>query len=455
MWLIVPSSALASVPAPLGLNSDLKSPSLDTARSVWWNGKLRSPAESRRAFQKDRSLSLLNGMTLPTSRAEFGVALFISFLQDSLVSRSAWPESGREPATNGGSGPTSPASSAKSSPIASSSKTSPASCSIPIATLTDGSWKGSQKTLLGEWEPYSGTWPNSGSMRSGVVCERPTLELRTVASESSYWPTGTAHDAGGMRGNTMADHHHYPHDLAKAVDKWATPNPADSLWPTTSARDWKSGDSSETTQNRNARPLNEVAMNWGTPRVTTNNQTGNVRDDPKSRLEDQAFMWKTPHGQGNMDSSGKMGGSGGGEFAKQAQNWSTPRAEERLQHNSQDQGQALSAQVESFQSLLQDPTTQVGPSCWCGSLGCALLSHKRKLNAIFETILMGWPAWWLVSAPEPCGPWAMELWLSRQRWLLQNLCADAQMTKSVASKANLGERPVQPEAEPGPRVANT
>lgn len=32
-------------------------------------------------------------------------------------------------------------------------------------------------------------------------------------------------------------------------------------------------------------------------------------------------IWKTPHGMGGMDASGKHGGAGGGEFAKQANEW--------------------------------------------------------------------------------------------------------------------------------------
>lgn len=45
-------------------------------------------------------------------------------------------------------------------------------------------------------------------------------------------------------------------------------------------------------------------------------------------LCDQAEQahWKTPHGMGNLDASGKHGGSGGGEFAKQATKWTTPQA---------------------------------------------------------------------------------------------------------------------------------
>ena len=43
-------------------------------------------------------------------------------------------------------------------------------------------------------------------------------------------------------------------------------------------------------------------------------------------LQDQVSVWKTPHGMANLDVTGKRGGAGGGEFAKQANNWPTPDA---------------------------------------------------------------------------------------------------------------------------------
>jgi hypothetical protein len=36
--------------------------------------------------------------------------------------------------------------------------------------------------------------------------------------------------------------------------------------------------------------------------------------------------WKTPHGMGGLDATGKHGGAGGGEFAKQANGWMSPSA---------------------------------------------------------------------------------------------------------------------------------
>jgi hypothetical protein len=42
--------------------------------------------------------------------------------------------------------------------------------------------------------------------------------------------------------------------------------------------------------------------------------------------KDATAFWKTQHGMAGMDSTGKRGGPGGGEFAKQANNWPTPTA---------------------------------------------------------------------------------------------------------------------------------
>jgi len=49
-----------------------------------------------------------------------------------------------------------------------------------------------------------------------------------------------------------------------------------SLWPTPTTRDWKSGDASQTTLERNARPLNEVAKAalWSTPRASDGEKGG-------------------------------------------------------------------------------------------------------------------------------------------------------------------------------------
>lgn len=133
-------------------------------------------------------------------------------------------------------------------------------------------------------EPFSETWPPSGSMRNGRSWQRPPSALPTSASASSSTPgrllsTPVASDGGTDRGssagwglrdetrrllptprtsdtNGAGTHGDGGMDLRTAV----------SLLPTPAARDWKSGESNLI--GTNARPLNEVVVNLlPTPRA--------------------------------------------------------------------------------------------------------------------------------------------------------------------------------------------
>lgn len=82
------------------------------------------------------------------------------------------------------------------------------------------SWKTHQCSLLGDWEPYSETWPRSGTMRNGECWERQTLERRTKETGSGLLPTPLA-------SNTKA-HHMRGADKGKKREPrsyltWATP----------------------------------------------------------------------------------------------------------------------------------------------------------------------------------------------------------------------------------------
>ena len=57
------------------------------------------------------------------------------------------------------------------------------------------SWKTSRVSLLdGGWESYLETWPPSGMTRNGQAYRLPPLVPRTSVGESLLWPTPTARD---------------------------------------------------------------------------------------------------------------------------------------------------------------------------------------------------------------------------------------------------------------------
>ena len=108
------------------------------------------------------------------------------------------------------------------------------------------SWKTHQCSLLGDWEPFSETWPRWGMMQNGECWELMTPVPHIAENEFGFWPTPrcqmtrpVAIRAGRHRSN-----------LETFV--------AEKLLPTPTARDWRSGKASQETMERNSRPLSEV-----------------------------------------------------------------------------------------------------------------------------------------------------------------------------------------------------
>ena len=109
------------------------------------------------------------------------------------------------------------------------------------------SWRTSQRSLLGDWTPFSETFPKRGMMRSGLMSALPMSERRTDASDSSssrggeMWPTPAAmmpNDSEDpqewlARAALLKEKHHNGNGagtpLAVAVElaQWPTPGAAD------------------------------------------------------------------------------------------------------------------------------------------------------------------------------------------------------------------------------------
>jgi hypothetical protein len=61
------------------------------------------------------------------------------------------------------------------------------------------SWKTAQRSLLGDSDECSVTWPRAGMTAAGQCWELPTLELRTKETGSGLWPTPVRSDAIARR----------------------------------------------------------------------------------------------------------------------------------------------------------------------------------------------------------------------------------------------------------------
>lgn len=147
--------------------------------------------------------------------------------------------------------------------------------------------------------------------------------------------------------------------LTVAVKVAPMPSASARTRPTASARDWKSGAASDETMERNARPLNEIAERWTTPRSSDGDKGG----------PNQSF------------------GAGGIPLVAQAISHSIPP---------------------------DLPTSEGGKQ----SSNDPDRSRRLSLNPIFVEWLMGWPLGW-----TDCGSRVMEwsLWLRRQRTALSML----------------------------------
>ena len=148
--------------------------------------------------------------------------------------------------------------------------------------LDTSSWRTSLRSLFGGCLPYLERFPQSGMMRNGRLYRRPRSVPRTLEKDSSLWPTPTNSmmTVGDVEQARFAGNDPRRLDYETANKMWPTPHASCStgagtqgrdgglkvqtavkdraLFPTPSARDWKSSNASSKTMARNARPLNET-----------------------------------------------------------------------------------------------------------------------------------------------------------------------------------------------------
>lgn len=303
-----------------GSDWPLKSRAYLLSRSVTWRDQFGPPRFWRTALKKEPWLRRLSGAIYAPSTARRIVAEWISSQPVTRVRISALPENGRgstDGAANVGN---------RYGEL------------LAYASPGFASWKTCQATLALDLSESCLTLPNAGTMRNGRLYRREIVATRK--SESGCF-----------------------------------------VWPTPAARDWRSGEASDATMEKHARPLSEIAANWNTPNCRDGDKWHNRSGGRQQNLSGQTFNWPTP--------KSSMPGS-------------------RINSRG---GKVLEQEARSFRQAPATP--KPGPESSPNAP-----TSPRRLNPKFVEWLMGLPEGW-----TDCGCSAMALSRFKRRWLLSRCAA--------------------------------
>lgn len=227
------------------------------------------------------------------------------------------------------------------------------------------------------------TWKAQDMPAGAPIC-------RLAASARRTSGTGCSGAASGWSTPRACDHFQGYETMAAVSDPssqgaWIKANRGATLttelmafgaWATPTARDWRSGEASEATHAKNARPLNEqmVRAAWSTPRASDGEKGG----------PNQAF------------------GAGGTPLPAQMHTaaWPTPKeSDHRPGMPERHQGsQSLNGRRSNLNDALTAATVRSGPT---PSGSNATTAGRGVPNPAFPCWLQGYPEAWLWCAPAP------------------------------------------------------
>lgn len=152
------------------------------------------------------------------------------------------------------------------------------------------SWRTSQRSLLGGWVEYSGTWPRAGTMRRGTVYrQKPSAPITGgIASSLSpgQLPTPTASRYGTGQNGKRGDGTTYKGTGTPSLETMATHG----LWP--------------------AKPVENSGASDA--EVTTRSADAPAEPMPTSSTASPSRMWPTPTVKGNYNRASYGSKSGDG-----------------------------------------------------------------------------------------------------------------------------------------------
>ena len=334
MWLYIPSTPSVSAPVSDSETSDLDSLFQRLSRLVTSNAKLAPSNSWSLAWKKGRFTRLRSSLTLPSSMADRGVELYIQSLRPSPVLRTPSPENNEATKTSELSGQP----------------------SLEWWQRCSHRWYGLKTYLFfsstsSQLEIDYRDWATQ--LRSRCSSQLRRWERLTNVKDFLLWPTSRAEDS-----ESCGNHPGATDSLTGAIKNWGTPRVTTNggipcpestgrgsrledqagVWPTIQARDYRSVTGRESDQ----------------------------RDNAMQNLNVAADNWLTPHGMNGQDHTGKQGR--GGEFAKQATNWPTPRptdenmdrrSDEAMERESNREGRGQNLALEA-RSMWMTPQTPGG-----------------------------------------------------------------------------------------------
>lgn len=242
--------------------------SLDGAQCALWNGTPTQraswlPDKTTDAYRLSRS-----GMTFKPLTADHGEALLTSFPVDFHVRTSQSLEKEKE------------------------LMASAAECgstwreSLAKWDRDSSSWKTPHCLLLGDSEPFSGTWPKWGMMQDGECWEQDTPELVINGIEFGYWATPAARDYKDTPGMSKTREKGRSRVDQTARQVYASMDGSGLFTPPTAKETWMDVTEHSTARNAEASMQNADALGqqWMTSMITKSEVESNTPKEERGGL---------------------------------------------------------------------------------------------------------------------------------------------------------------------------
>lgn len=407
-WLIPQSLRSAFAPASACSISAFSSPSpTSDERPALWVTLSGTPSLRPASWHgwKTRlwSRRLYGPETCRMSDGNAGLDAWTESLRASRANRTAWPATAKAPVTTAGRGRTSSIACAWFDPASHSWKTSPA-CD-----------------LLGDWMPFSRTWPRSGSLSNGTVSERETWAPATSASESSFWPTATTCGNYNRAGVSEKS----GDGLSTKATQWQTPATP------------KGGMKSRGGKRCSELLLpGQAARFWATPMASDDGHKVTVASKQNSLIRQAHQFWPTPASRDHKgeNSAEHLQNGTGRLHLDQLPNfvkfcWPTPAASDSTRGGQQTERMTGQTLVQTVNSLCSHPVLSIHDGA---ELSPTTRTLRQRLNPAFACWLMGWPTWWTSPGRISSAASEMELWRSRLISHLSRLLGERELLEEAA-----------------------